>query len=323
MKKRYIACIMAIVVGIICISWGTAHQGIKAVTWDHETNRLVILKKVSQTKHLAAFDKLVINTKLPVVVKPGDGNRVTVRQQAANQRKHPVTTTVKNKTLTVSGGDNRQHSIAIHGLAITTDDEAFDTDGAIIITVPKQTSLETLDLQKSWSVRLEDLTLKNVLGSTGGSFQAKNVIFKQNLDLSRGDADIYLTNVTAPKVTARTSDGDIYVKQSHLKSTANLLNTTDGDITLSTTTLGGGDLRSSDGDIHVRNNTVAKTLTAQTYEGDLSGLVPETAGVSVKGTTDSDIELFGRSRGANAQVRPNATSQYRFIAGDDGDITVR
>lgn len=323
MKKRYIACVAAIVVGIILVSWGTAHKGIKPVTWDRTTNRLVVLKKVRHTTKLANFDRLVVNTKLPVVVKPGSVNQVTVQQQAANRRRHPVTTKVHDGTLTVSGGDQRQHGVTLNGLAITGDDEAFDTDGAITITVPQSDQLKTLTLQKSWTVRLEDLTVQRVTGRTGGNFQAKNVTFKQVLDLSQGDADIYLTNVTAPKVTAKTSYGDIQVRQSQFKSTANVLNSLDGDITLEMTALGGGDLRTSDGDITVRDNQVAKTLTAQSYEGDLSGMVPATAGVSVQGSRDSDIELFGRSRGATARVRPHAKVQYRFITGDDGDITVR
>lgn len=323
MKLRHIISLTAIVVGGLFVSWGAAHHGIQAVTWDHEANALAVTKTTTRTVHPDSYDTLAINTKLPVVVRPSNVNKLTIKQQSTNQTKHPVTTTLDHKTLTISGGDNRQHSLMIHGLTITTDDEAFDTSAHILVEVPKRTSLKHLVLKKSWSVRLENLTVQDVQGSTGGSFQAKNTTFEKTLDLRKGDADIYLTSVTAPEVLAHTGDGDIQVKQSTFKSDQNQFTTEDGDIYLSTTELGGGRLDSSDGDIHVRNNHLHGTLAARTYEGDLYGLVPDTAGVTVYGTDDSDIQLFGRMRKSGTTIRPNAKVQYSFNTGDDGDITVR
>lgn len=327
MKRRkkldVIISVVAIVVGGILMSWGIAHKGMRSVVWDSADHKLVVNQTVSRTSRPAAYQKIVVDTKLPVTIRRSNVSRVTVQQQNFNRKRQPVTTTVRDHTLTIRGGDSRQHNVIFHGPDITRDDEAFDTSGRIIVEVPQRTSVQQVTLQKSWTVRLEDLTFKQITGPTGGSFQAKNVTVKQALDLRQGDADVYLTNVTAPQLQLHTDDGDVDVKQSRFTSRDNLISSDEGDVTLATTQLGGGRVTTGDGDVHIRSNDLAHHLTVTSSEGDLSGLVAADAGVTANGTSDSEITLFGRSRKSGTQIRPHAKVQYTFSVGDDGDITVR
>ena len=57
-------------------------------------------------------------------------------------------------------------------------------------------------------------------------------------------------------------------------------------------------------------------------EGDLTATVAANAGVTVNGTSESDIQLFGRTRQTGTRLRPRAKAQYAFTT-SDGDITVR
>ncbi|GEO69483.1 DUF4097 family beta strand repeat-containing protein [Levilactobacillus acidifarinae] len=319
MKRWNIASLVVIVVGIILVIFSVGHHGAKALTWN--AGGFQVDKRERTVVHPGDYDKLVVNTKLPVTVKPGNVNQITIQQQSLNRKKHPVTAKVANHTLTVAGGDNRQNSFRIHGLSVGWDDEAYDSNGKITIVVPKTTTVKTVTLQRNWIVRLENLTVKNVTGSHGGSFQAKNVTFTQPLDLSRGDADIFLTNVTTPRVTAKTGDGDITIKQSHFKQANNVFHTADGDVSVKNTHLGSADVTSNDGDLHIGHNQVTQRVKAHTDDGDAYGIVSDTAGVSVQ-TNDGDIQLMGRSRKSGTHLRPNAKVQYAFST-DDGDITVR
>lgn len=328
MKRRIrgldlIISVVVIVVGLLLVGWGVAHHGVRAVVWDSQSHGLVASRPVKRTVRPGNYSKIVINTKLPVTIRPGNVNQIQIQQANYVRGHHPVTTQQHRGMLTVSGGDTRTHGIVIHGLSITTDDEAFDANGHIVITVPKRTSLQQVTLKKSWTVRLEDLTVDRITGPTGGSFQAKNVTVKQPLSLMDGDADLYLTNVTAPQLKMQTDDGDVNIKQSHFKSQENQITSNEGDIYLTANQLGGGRVTGSDGDIHVKNNVVAHTLTVSSSEGDLYGLVAADAGVTANGTSDSDIQLFGRSRKSGTVIRPHAKSQYVFSTADDSDITVR
>lgn len=319
MKRWNMISLVAIVVGLILVILGVGHRGAKALTWNN--GGVQVDERRQTVVHPGDFDKVVVNTKLPVTIKPGNVNQITIQQHSVNQQKHPVTAKVADHTLTVAGGDNRQNIFRIHGFSMGWSDDAYDTSGKITIVVPKATTVKTVTLQRNWIVRLEDLTVKTVTGSHGGSFQAKNVTFTRPLDLSRGDADIFLTNVTTPKVTAKTGDGDIVVKRSHFKQTSNVFHTADGDVSVKNTQLGGADMASNDGDLHIGHNQVTRHVKAHTDDGDVYGIVSETAGVSVQ-TNDGDIQLMGRSRKSGTHLRPNAKVQYAFST-DDGDITVR
>ena len=318
MKRWNIISLVAIVVGLLFIILGVSHQGVRAVTWNQ--HGFTVNETHKKTLSPAPYDRLVIQTKLPVTVKPGAVNRVTIQQSSLNQKDHPVTAKVTGKTLTLAGGDNRQKGLSVHGLSVEWDDEPYDTNGKITVMVPQRTTLKRVTLNRSWQVRLSGLHLQTLQGTTGGDLRLTNVKVAQPVDLTHGDADLFLTNVTAPRFRVTTSDGDMTVKRSHFKQNASLFRTVDGDIRVEETRLA-GQLDSQDGDIHVRNNIVPTKLRVHTDDGDLFGLVDETAGVSAT-TSDGDIHLFGRHRRSGTHLRPNAKVQYQFSTAD-GDIVVR
>lgn len=318
MKRLNIISLVAIVVGLLFIILGVSHQGVRALTWNQHGFTVNETRKKSLTP--ASYDRLLIKTKLPVTVKPGAVNRVTIQQSSLNQKDHPVTAKVTGRTLTLAGGDNRQKGLSVHGLSVSWDDEPYDTNGKITVVVPERTTLKQVTLNRSWQVQLNNLRLQTLKGTTGGDLRLKNVKVTQPIDLTHGDADLFLTNVTAPRLQVTTSDGDITVKRSHFKQNANVFRTLDGDIRVEETRLA-GQLDSQDGDIHVQNNEVPSNLRVHTDDGDLFGLVDETAGVSAT-TSDGDIHLFGRHRRSGTHLRPNAKVQYRFSTAE-GDIVVR
>lgn len=318
MKRWNIISLVAIVVGLLFIILGVSHQGVRAVTWNQ--HGFTVNETRKKTLSPAPYDRLLIKTKLPVTVKPGAVNRVTIQQSSLNQKDHPVTAKVTGRTLTLAGGDNRQKGLSIHGLSVVWDDEPYDMNGKVTVIVPQRTTLKRVTLNRSWQVRLSGLHLQTLQGTTGGDLRLTNVKVAQPVDLTHGDADLFLTNVTAPRFQVTTSDGDMTVKRSHFKQNASLFRTVDGDIRIEETQLA-GQLDSQDGDIHVRNNVVPTKLRVHTDEGDLFGLVDEAAGVSAT-TSDGDIHLFGRHRRSGTHLRPNAKVQYQFSTAD-GDIVVR
>jgi len=318
MKRTTKIALVLVVLGAVLIGIGWWNHGDKAVAWSHDSRSFRVVQRSKLSYQPGAYDKIVVDAQAPVTIKAGNTDRVTA-SYLDNAQGRP-TATVSKGTLMVRGGrTTKKMSQTIVGFS-----DADYTSGGVLITVPRDKQLTSIDIKRETSgVSLRDLTVKQVNVKSAEDISLMNLTVQKGVTATSSDGDVWASQIKANRLQVTAADGDIGISNSRLAATNNQLTATDGDVRLSETKLGGGHLTTSDGDVHLQNNRLTKTLTASTADGDVIAHIAKTAGakVVVKDADMGDIKVKGHARRSGYWLHPNAKSQYKLISAD-GDVTV-
>lgn len=318
MRHRRRVSLTLIVLGVILGGLGWWHHGGQAVAWDHEAHALRVARSVSRHVKPAAYQNIEIVSPVPVTVKPGNTNQVTVRYlKGTKTRPHVV---VDGPTLKITGGQVKAKTATLLGGKASVGAAVANPSG-VLVTVPKDTQLDRVNVAaKSGSVSLQGIKANRVTVADSADLTLQGLTVAKQLQVHSTTGDVWLDDVRAGQLAVQTLQGDIGLTNVQSASTNTALSSTDGDVSVAGVKLKTSTINAVKGDVRLTDNQVAGKLSVTTQSGDVRARIRRSTGVDIA-TVKGDVKVNDQSRSHKARWHTDATNQLGIKA-TSGDVTI-
>lgn len=318
MQHRRRVSLTLIVLGVILGGLGWWHHGGQAVAWDHEAHALRVASSVNHHVNLTAYQNIEIASPVPVTVKAGDTNQVTVRYLKGTKTRPQIG--VEGSTLKVTGGQVKAKSATLLGGRASVGAAVANSSG-VLVTVPKGVQLNRVTVAaKSGSVSLQGLKLKRVIVADSADLTLQGLTVTSQLQVHATTGDVWLDDIHANNLAVQTRQGDIGLTNVQTTATRTRLVAADGDISVAGAKLGPSQVTVLKGDIRLMDNQVDGQLSATSQDGDIRARLHSSTGVSIA-AAKGQVKVNDQVRSRKLHWRADAKSQLNIKA-LDGDVSV-
>lgn len=320
MKKTIISGFIISIIGAILLAIGLGLKGNKSIVFEDLKPVIADSTKVTQAHTYKDINKLDIDVK-DVNVEFREGKNYSVRYEGA---KSSSPTVKKSGNQLQIKGRLSSHSIRFNGMSMYDDYYRNSDRNKMIITLPKDSKLDELNLKLSDSL----LSQINMTGIEADQVKASIHDTKLdlrdanfgNVELSAGDSDISMTNTVLSNGKLDLNDTDVRLDGGSLMQVA--MNITDGDVDYNNLSIQGGNLRNNDGDIKMSNTQIQGGYKIDDTDGDILVSRVTVDGYRVQ-SNDGDVRLFEQTTSNGNVLEKNSNSDNVLdIISNDGDITV-
>ena len=246
-----------------------------------------------------------------------EGKNYSVRYEGA---KSSSPTVKKSGNQLQIKGRLSSHSIRFNGMSMYDDYYRNSDRNKMIITLPKDSKLDELNLKLSDSL----LSQVNMTGIEADQVKASIHDTKLdlrdanfgNVELSAGDSDISMTNTVLSNGKLDLNDTDVRLNGGSLMQVA--MNITDGDVDYNNLSIQGGNLRNNDGDIKMSNTQIQGGYKIDDTDGDVLVSRVTVDGYRVQ-SNDGDVRLFEQTTSNGNVLEKNSNSDNVLdIISNDG-----
>ncbi len=266
MKRTILTGAITLVVGIVCLSVGLTHGGLRTIYWDHGLNVAGATPSSTTTSRFKAINQIQVSTSNPVTIQQGNVSQVTVSYP---DKTHVIQISHKLK---VQGSNHWKRTFDFLGYR-----KIRENFGHTTVTVPKRLKLDSL------ASYIHEYDSDNLNGHvTIDGIKTKKLTFS-------GESHFSLKNARVTDDLAIDNMGRITLSNNHFKT--GVVTNDFGNIVLHSNKFADLSAETDAGNITFNKQQVSKHFAADSELGSINGQVNRRQQAKIT----LDTELGGKS----------------------------